>query len=214
MARPLSFVRLDIARFGVELSDLSDAEIIYWVKSFYRSLALQDPKLNDFAASLLEESHEYRNAESERVKAYLRRKNTELPVITTQNITKQNKAKQSRTNKHSFNHSDFYSFEKFREALPEWSEEKCQHYHRAATEYSGSKGAKYLDWRLAVMSWDRKEPFEQRKNKGTNNDGRSPRRKRLDEDAHRITELSERIAGNDRGLHQAHVPISRPSGSD
>ena len=68
--------------------------------------------------------------------------------------------------KHSFKNSPYFDFQILRDSLPEWSEEKVKHYHQAAFEYSGSKGAKYLDWRLAIMAWDRKKPYNERTNGG------------------------------------------------
>lgn len=69
--------------------------------------------------------------------------------------------------KHPFEKSPVFDFEKFKEAIPNWSDEKLRHYHQAAIEYSGSKGVKYFDWKLAVLAWDRKTPYaKETKRKG------------------------------------------------
>jgi hypothetical protein len=59
--------------------------------------------------------------------------------------------------KHAFEKSPYFPFEKFREALPEWTEEKCREYFERAEGYSKANGGRYLDWRQAVMNWDRKD---------------------------------------------------------
>lgn len=99
------------------------------------------------------------------------------------------------------------------ESLPQWGEEKCRDYFNRAVGYSKANGGRYLDWRQAVQNWERTDAKKGEHNE-TNNDGRSPRRKRLDEDARRLTELAEIVAAEDRALHPAHVPIRRPTSPD
>lgn len=61
VSRPLTFVRLDIARFGLELSEhRTDSELADWIRSLHRALVLGDPSLNDYAASMLLESDDFR----------------------------------------------------------------------------------------------------------------------------------------------------------
>ncbi len=44
MAKPIATVQLGIARLGLEISDCAtDADLVAWVKSFHRALALQKP---------------------------------------------------------------------------------------------------------------------------------------------------------------------------
>lgn len=67
MARPLSFVRLDIAHFGIEISDRPDDKTLAdWVRKFHRSLALQDPTICEFGAKLLNECVEFRAIDANR----------------------------------------------------------------------------------------------------------------------------------------------------
>jgi len=64
--------------------------------------------------------------------------------------------------KHSFDKSIIFCKIKFKERFPNWDSEMLNHYYNAALEYSGSKGAKYLDWGLAISSWQRKENLKQK----------------------------------------------------
>lgn len=101
MPRPLSFVRLDIARFGAEISDLNDADLAAWTRSLFRCLALQDQQLHPMGKDLLLESLAFRNSESERKKEYFRRKDAERRGKTRipapeQNRTDQIRSKQSK----------------------------------------------------------------------------------------------------------------------
>ena len=64
--KPLSYFRLDSARFYVEVTDRSGEDLIAWVRSFGRALALQKPELNEYAAELLAEAIEFRKKEAER----------------------------------------------------------------------------------------------------------------------------------------------------
>ena len=67
MARPLSFVRLDIAHFGIEISDRPDDKTLAdWVRKFHRSLALQDSTLCEFGSKLLKECAEFREIDAKR----------------------------------------------------------------------------------------------------------------------------------------------------
>jgi hypothetical protein len=62
--------------------------------------------------------------------------------------------------RHAFTDSELHPFEKFRAAFPEWTEAKCRHWFQQALDYSQINGGRYLNWRLAVLKWDRKEPFK------------------------------------------------------
>lgn len=69
LSKPISSVQLGVARLGIEISDRpNDADLAEWVRSFHRALALQRPVLNDYAAELLLDVENYRNAESLRKK--------------------------------------------------------------------------------------------------------------------------------------------------
>lgn len=56
-----SWVRLDIGELCLEFSDHQD-DVEAWCRSFVRSLARNDPSLNSFAAKLLGEASQYRQA--------------------------------------------------------------------------------------------------------------------------------------------------------
>jgi hypothetical protein len=98
MARPLSFVRLDIAHFGIEISDRPDDKTLAdWVRKFHRSLALQDPALCAFGSKLLNECVEFRANDANRKRipkdsSGIHRKDTESTtdhIITEHNRTKE-----------------------------------------------------------------------------------------------------------------------------
>lgn len=97
MPRPLSFVRLDIARFGAEISGLNDAQLSEWTRTLFRCLALQDASIHGFGASLLNESIEFRKSESERKKDYFRRKDAERRGLPNHNITDHSRSDHSRS---------------------------------------------------------------------------------------------------------------------
>lgn len=69
--------------------------------------------------------------------------------------------KEPGSKKHPFENSQFFPFEKFRSALPDWSEDKCRHWFGRAEGYSKANGGRYLDWRQAVMNWERDKPFKE-----------------------------------------------------
>ena len=77
--------------------------------------------------------------------------------VTTSEELKNLRKKELKNRLHAFSESPFYDFNKFREALPEWSEEECQEYYEAAKSYSETKGAKYLTWIGAVKVWKKKD---------------------------------------------------------
>lgn len=64
--------------------------------------------------------------------------------------------------KHSFGKSPYFDKKVFSDALQGWAGEKIEHYYNAAIEYSESKGTKYLNWIMAVKSWDRRKPYQER----------------------------------------------------
>lgn len=73
MARQIASVHVDIARFVLEVSELSaespqalDKVIADWTRGLMRSLARRDPTLSAYGAFLLSETEEYRRAETER----------------------------------------------------------------------------------------------------------------------------------------------------
>jgi hypothetical protein len=59
-----------------------------------------------------------------------------------------------------FQNSDYFDFDKFKAALPEWDESTCREYWQSASDYSAAKGAKYIDWIAAVRNWHRKHSRE------------------------------------------------------
>lgn len=59
--------------------------------------------------------------------------------------------------KHSFEDSPFFDYNQFKIELKDWDEVKIKKYYDAAVSYSGANGGKYLNWILAVKSWERKD---------------------------------------------------------
>ena len=79
---------------------------------------------------------------------------------TNKKEKKEKKEKNSITpkkRKHSFENSPLFEMTKFAEYFKGWEPSKMRHYYNSALEYSGSKGATYLDWGLAIRSWSRKD---------------------------------------------------------
>jgi hypothetical protein len=64
--------------------------------------------------------------------------------------------KKGRQRMHDFINSPFYGFDKFKEELKDWPEEKIKKYYEAAKDYSLSKGVQYKNWIAAVRTWERK----------------------------------------------------------
>lgn len=77
----------------------------------------------------------------------------------TQRIEKDSKEKKSK-GKCLFKNSPVFDKNKFKEALPNWNNQKLKYYWNAANDYSESKGAMYIDWIAAVKNWDRRNPDE------------------------------------------------------
>lgn len=63
--------------------------------------------------------------------------------------------------KHSFEDSPLIEKQNFKVRFPNWDKELLNHYYNSALEYSGSKGAKYIDWGLAISGWQRREEIKQ-----------------------------------------------------
>jgi hypothetical protein len=63
--------------------------------------------------------------------------------------------KRSKTGNHLFKNCIYFDFEKFRAALPDWSELKCRHYYDRAEGYSEQKNQMYHGWIAAVKNWER-----------------------------------------------------------
>ncbi len=66
MARPISYVTVDIAEFLLEVGDIPPGEHEAWLRRLSRGLALRDPSFHPYGARLLNEVQEYRKAEKAR----------------------------------------------------------------------------------------------------------------------------------------------------
>ena len=69
--------------------------------------------------------------------------------------------------KHHFKDSPYFDKSTFHKYFGKWLPEKKLFYYNAAIEYSGANGGRYLDWGLAIKSWDRRAPYEARKDPKT-----------------------------------------------
>lgn len=165
VARQIASVHIDIARFIIEVQDNDSTEsaerLGIWTRKLSRALALNQPQINTYAAYLLGEVEEFRKAETERKKQY---NDTERHGKTRKDNDSSLRKKESKKvkkvkkeSKISFSDSEFFDFEKFKAALPEWSEQKCQHWWSKADGYSKANGGKYLDWIQAVKNWERSD---------------------------------------------------------
>jgi len=65
--------------------------------------------------------------------------------------------KRSKNKLHDFKDSPFYDFEKFKEALSDWSESEQRDYYENAKNYSEAKAIKYANWIAAVKNWKRRD---------------------------------------------------------
>jgi len=86
-------------------------------------------------------------------------KSTLKDTINPQSKVEDSKVEDSKRkkSKHSFHLSPFYEKTEWINSLKDWPEKKALDYWDRANEYSSSKGAKYLDWTMAVKSWDRRD---------------------------------------------------------
>ena len=73
--------------------------------------------------------------------------------------------KKGKKNKHSFESSPYFDKNYFSDYFKDWGKDQLNHYYNAALEYSGSKGEKYLNWGLAIKSWERRKPYKSNKPK-------------------------------------------------
>ena len=160
MPRPLSFVRLDIARFGIEIADRPDDKTLAdWVRKFHRSLALQRPEICEFASELLHECAEFRAKEAIRKRnpaesGGIRRKDAESG--TDQNIAEQNRTEQKNKIKRE---KKIFSPPTL-ELLTEYTNEKgfdldCPYWidYWVQRDWKYKTGQKMVDWKAAVRTW-------------------------------------------------------------
>jgi hypothetical protein len=170
--------------FGLLSYELrSDEEII---KSIINDFELFQVSHETFYSNSIQDRLEMRNQKSEKARTNASKRWNDANAMQTQcdgNALKERKVKERKVNSISndieiyiapkkeklttFDKSEYFNFEKFRQALPEWSEEKCKHYYDSALNYSESKGAKYINWISAIKNWDRKESYETRTKKQT-----------------------------------------------
>ncbi len=211
-------VHVDIAALAWATRSLnSDTEWATWGRSFVEALATGKPELNLYAASLIQSVLDFREIEAKRIHDLREKQPVQVqPVHSVQEpvqTERKNREISQIDKKEVSTHRRFTP-----PTLPEvqaYCAERGNSIDAAYwVDYYQTRGWKLksgpmVDWKAAIRTWEKNGG-----NNGTNNDGRSPRRKRLDEDAHKLTQLAERIAGADRGLHPAHVPISRPDGPD
>ncbi len=67
--KPISTVQLSVPRLGLVILDhQSDKALADWVRSFHRALSTPNPKLNEYAAELMQDVQGYRNSKA----AYMR----------------------------------------------------------------------------------------------------------------------------------------------
>jgi hypothetical protein len=92
------------------------------------------------------------------------RSTSNRPAIDQQSTTskefkndKNDKKKNKRALKHPFEESPYFDKKVFKDALPDWTQERLRKYYDAAITYSGANGGRYLDWILAVKNWYRKD---------------------------------------------------------
>lgn len=203
MARPLSFVRLDIARFGLEISDRPNSDdLAKWARSLYRSLALQDPSLNEFGACLLLESENFRKADSERKKRSFQRNPPDSASAIVNPLTDQIRSDQIKPDQIK---------EKKKEPLPRFQPPTLQEVSDYCWErgnqvdpekflaYYESNGWKVgrnpmKSWKAAITTWE----------KGSNNgaNGKHP------------AEFKSAQDKREDRLHAALATLKRPGGRD
>ena len=114
---------------------------------------------------------------------------TEQNRTVTEEEKNKDIAANSRRRKHPFEQSPLFDKKAFVAAFPDWDKDKCKYWYNAAVEYSGANGGRYLDWKLAIQAWERKDTQKEKKD-GSH---RKPTRaQRLDADAE---ELLRDLAG-------------------
>lgn len=83
--------------------------------------------------------------------------------------SKVNKIKKDKDTKPlSFENSKWFDKEFWNSELPDWIQEKRDHYFNAALNWS-NKGNKFKNWVLAVKAWDRKSEFKPTVNRSNGN---------------------------------------------
>ena len=59
-----------------------------------------------------------------------------------------------------FKNSIYFDKSKFKEAFPDWSNEKLKHYYESALDWSESKGKLMKDWKATIRGWARRDADE------------------------------------------------------
>jgi hypothetical protein len=77
--------------------------------------------------------------------------------VPSSSFKKSKYGKRSKIGFHLFKNCTYFDFIKFRDALPEWSEEKCRHYYESAKNYSEQHNKEYAGWIAAVKIWEKKD---------------------------------------------------------
>ena len=96
--------------------------------------------------------------------------NPALTCAVQERTGEEKRGENRREKKHSFEDSPFYDYNKFKTELTEWDEVKIKKYYDAAISYSGANGGKYLNWILAVKTWERKDAEKTNKKRLTWNE--------------------------------------------
>lgn len=82
------------------------------------------------------------------------------PTLVINEIPKSfKKQKKGRGAEISFQDSDIFEQNRFKEKFPEWNKEKLRYYYDSALNYS-EQGNKYINWASAIRTWASREDFK------------------------------------------------------
>ncbi len=94
-----------------------------------------------------------------------RNADTPLSVTPSPSPLPKKQVSSPKKKKHAFEDSPIFDKATFRAAFPDWSGDKCREWYTRAVEYSGANGGRYLDWKLAIQGWERKQSANEKPKK-------------------------------------------------
>jgi hypothetical protein len=169
MSRPITSVHVDIARFVLEVSEISadsaeslEKKIADWTRGLAKCLAMRDPSLHPYGAHLLSEVEQYRIAETERKRAKfsaLSKESAESQPRTDQNrsdraVNKKNKKEEgarapARFTPPTLDEVRAYCTERKNSVDPE----KWWHHYGSNGWRVGKNPMK--SWKSAIITWEK-----------------------------------------------------------
>lgn len=137
-----------------------EQKFINWFNDCVRLDLLQVSDNYFYSQVLCENMGVWESKKTNGSKAKSKRNESEIEAKTKHKII-EDKIRVDNNNKQTlFKNSIYFDKAKFKEAFPDWSNEKLKHYYESALDWSESKGKLMKDWKATIRGWARRDADE------------------------------------------------------